>query len=357
MIHLVAPDPAGRRSGGFLINNRLAAVPWVVLHHATPEALAGVVGELRARADVRTAGDAVVLDSLYLSYPRELADTLTPVCAGASPDLMLLAHSLPSLIPNAPVAQRRARLADEQALLSRFVGALSPSRFMAGALIRRGLPEERIRILSPPAVITHSDLDVGGDGAPVILTVANYSGAKGHEDLYHALLQLPHLQWQWWVAGCADGASHRFAYATFRHLVETGPAASRTRFLNPSSPTELAAAYHRAAVFALPSLMESYGLAFAEARVFGVPIVGYRVAAVPESAGDAALVPPGDVAGLATGIAAALKQHAAGPPRAAAAPNAAGRERRRHDAATDEAWDRYRRDLPAAVAALSGVPA
>jgi glycosyltransferase involved in cell wall biosynthesis len=349
MIHLVAPDPAGRRSGGFLINNRLATVPWVVLHHATPEALAGVVGELRAWVDVRTAGNALVLDSLYLSFPRELADTLTPVCAGASPDLMLLTHSLPSLIPNAPVAQRRARLADEQALLPRFVGALSPSRFMAGALIRRGLPEERIRILSPPAVITHSDLDVAdGDGAPVILTVANYSGAKGHEDLYHALLQLPHLQWQWWVAGCADGASHRFAYATFRHLVETGPAASRTRFLNPSSPTELAAAYHRAAVFALPSLMESYGLAFAEARVFGVPIVGYRVAAVPESAGDAALVPPGDVAGLAAGIAAALERYTGGRTHAPGASDTA---------ATGEAWDRYRRDLPAAVAALSGVPA
>jgi glycosyltransferase involved in cell wall biosynthesis len=59
--------------------------------------------------------------------------------------------------------------------------------------------------------------------------------------------------------------------------------------------------YAAADLFVLPSRFEGYGMAYAEAIAQGVPVVGTRAGAVPDTvpAGAGVLVPPDDADALA----------------------------------------------------------
>jgi glycosyltransferase involved in cell wall biosynthesis len=76
----------------------------------------------------------------------------------------------------------------------------------------------------------------------------------------------------------------------------------RVDFLGHLPFARLLAEYRNAAVFALPSAQEGFGIVFLEAMASSVPIVAARAAAVPEVVADGStgvLVPPGDDAALA----------------------------------------------------------
>jgi len=67
--------------------------------------------------------------------------------------------------------------------------------------------------------------------------------------------------------------------------------------------SELAALYARASVFVYPSLYEGFGMPVLEAMACGTPVVTSNISALPETAGDAALlVDPLDDAALAEAI-------------------------------------------------------
>lgn len=68
---------------------------------------------------------------------------------------------------------------------------------------------------------------------------------------------------------------------------------------------ELPALLSQTTVLALPTLREPFGIAYLDAMACGVPVVGTRIEAVPEivrDGEDGLLVPPGDVAALATAL-------------------------------------------------------
>jgi glycosyltransferase involved in cell wall biosynthesis len=82
---------------------------------------------------------------------------------------------------------------------------------------------------------------------------------------------------------------------------------SRVEFRGHVDRDELAALYRGAACLVLPSRWEGFGLPIVEAMASGTPVVASRVGAIPEVAGEAAvLVEPGDPSALAAGIERAL---------------------------------------------------
>jgi glycosyltransferase involved in cell wall biosynthesis len=95
------------------------------------------------------------------------------------------------------------------------------------------------------------------------------------------------------------------------------------RWLGHVSDAELADLYRAAAVTAYPSLYEGFGLPVVEAMACGCPVVASDRGALPEVAGDAAILVEPSPRGIAEGIRRALEPEtaarlrAAGPARAA----------------------------------------
>jgi glycosyltransferase involved in cell wall biosynthesis len=81
--------------------------------------------------------------------------------------------------------------------------------------------------------------------------------------------------------------------------IERSPARGRISVLGYVSPDELARWYRRAMIFAFPSLDEGFGMPVLEAMAAGTPVVTSTRSALPEVAGDAAvLVDPEDTDSL-----------------------------------------------------------
>ncbi len=78
--------------------------------------------------------------------------------------------------------------------------------------------------------------------------------------------------------------------AELRALAQDLDVAARVRFPDWLSDTELENLYRLSAVFALPSLIEGFGIPVLEAMAHGVPVACSNVSALPEVAGDAALL-------------------------------------------------------------------
>jgi glycosyltransferase involved in cell wall biosynthesis len=91
--------------------------------------------------------------------------------------------------------------------------------------------------------------------------------------------------WRLVLAGSAGyGAQEIFA------RIEQSPARDRILVLGYVPPAELASWYARAMVFAFPSLDEGFGMPVLEAMAAGLPVVTSNRSALPEVAGDAALL-------------------------------------------------------------------
>jgi glycosyltransferase involved in cell wall biosynthesis len=132
--------------------------------------------------------------------------------------------------------------------------------------------------------------------------------------------------WRLALAGAADG----FGAAEELHAVEISPRKSCIDVLGYVSPTDLEALYRRAGIFAFPSLDEGFGMPVLEAMAHGVPVVTSKRSAMPEVAGNAALlVDPENVDELAD----ALVRLASDPALAA------GLTRRGLDRARQFSWD------------------
>lgn len=98
------------------------------------------------------------------------------------------------------------------------------------------------------------------------------------------------------------GASGWGTAAIHRELAQS-TARERVRFLGTVPHADLRALYQAARVFVYPSLYEGFGIPILEAMAAGAPVITSRRAAMPEIAGDAALlIDPLDPAAIAAAI-------------------------------------------------------
>jgi len=72
--------------------------------------------------------------------------------------------------------------------------------------------------------------------------------------------------------------------------IRRSPARERIVLAGYTTPAQLAGWYSRASVFAFPSLDEGFGMPVLEAMAAGTPVITSNRSALPEVAGDAALL-------------------------------------------------------------------
>jgi glycosyltransferase involved in cell wall biosynthesis len=104
--------------------------------------------------------------------------------------------------------------------------------------------------------------------------------------------------WKLVLAGSAGYGS-----AEILARIARSPARDRVSVLGYVSPASLAAHYAAAEIFAFPSLDEGFGMPVLEAMAAGAAVLTSRTSALPEVAGDAALlVDPTDTASIAQAL-------------------------------------------------------
>jgi glycosyltransferase involved in cell wall biosynthesis len=119
----------------------------------------------------------------------------------------------------------------------------------------------------------------------MILSVGAVQRRKNIARLVKAFEHLP-SSWRLALAGAPDG----YGAAEELRAVEDSPARGRIDLLGYVSSAQLDQLYNRAAIFAFPSLDEGFGMPILEAMAHGVPVLTSNCSAMPEVAGDAALL-------------------------------------------------------------------
>ncbi len=132
---------------------------------------------------------------------------------------------------------------------------------------------------------------------PVILSVGAIQRRKNIVRLVEAFEQLA-PGWKLVLAG-----SFGFDSEAARQRIERSPRKHEIQVLGYVSDSELEDLYRRASILAFPSLDEGFGMPVLDAMARGLPVLTANRSAMPEVAGDAALlVDPTDVHSIAEGL-------------------------------------------------------
>jgi glycosyltransferase involved in cell wall biosynthesis len=119
----------------------------------------------------------------------------------------------------------------------------------------------------------------------LVLSVGAIQRRKNIARLVKAFEALPD-SWRLALAGAPDG----YGAAEELHAVENSDARARIDVLGYVSASQLDSLYSRASIFAFPSLDEGFGMPILEAMAHGAAVLTSNCSAMPEVAGDAALL-------------------------------------------------------------------
>lgn len=202
-------------------------------------------------------------------------------------------HDLFVLSAEYSSAEFRERFAEQaREAAERSDRIIAVSEFTARQVVELlGYPAERVRVV-PHGVEMPEAVKPPEAREKIVLTVGAVQKRKNTRRLIEAFRMMPE-GWQLWIAGSAGYEAEEM----LRGLPE------RVKVLGYVSDEELPGLYARAAVFAFPSLDEGFGIPVLEAMAHGVPVVTSNVSALPEVAGEAAvLVDPLDVEAIGTAM-------------------------------------------------------
>lgn len=114
-----------------------------------------------------------------------------------------------------------------------------------------------------------------------LLCVGSIIERKGHKDLLLALSELTKLDWHLDCIGSTDFDAALFV--ELKQILETKQLTNKVTFHGSVSEEAILNGYTKADVFVLPSLFEGYGMAYAEAIVRGLPVIGTTAGAIPDT--------------------------------------------------------------------------
>jgi glycosyltransferase involved in cell wall biosynthesis len=176
--------------------------------------------------------------------------------------------------------------ASERRALAFARAVMVTSRATAGRLAHFGVGRDRITVIEPGtdaaplARSSHQSEICGLQSEISLLCVATVTPRKGYELLMSALAGVPHPNWRLTCAGSLD-RDPATVVRVRAQLRETG-LSDRVTFVGDLDATTLAAEYHRADLFVLPTLYEGYGMAVAEALARGLPVISTATGAIQD---------------------------------------------------------------------------
>lgn len=299
------PGDLATPTGGYAYDRRiiaeLSALGWRIEVINLGDGFPYPAADTRAAACARLAalppGHPVVIDGLAFGVLPEIASALR-----ASHPLLALVHHPLALESGLSAADSASLHASERSALGCARHVIATSATIARLLVDDyGVASGRVsvvepgtdRVLAPPR---------NSEGAVKLLAVGSVIPRKGYDVLVAALARLRHLPWRLVVAGDCT-RSPETSRRLRDDMVRLG-LADRITLLGAVAAEEVAPLYAAADLFVLPSRFEGYGMAYAEAIVHGVPVIGTTAGAiartVPADAG--VLVAPDDVEALAAAL-------------------------------------------------------
>lgn len=304
----LAADPCHDRLGLVALNDRpdeLARLPWHASASIDGKPISAVACS-RSRAAFTLAAwrAARAARRIVCGHLGQLPVAALVARRGAQ--LAVVAHGVEAW--GRPSLARRIALArcDHVICVSRYTRDI-----LAAHLPRLA---DRLRVVPnalDPALLDAPRPGPPPPGPPVVLCVGRLCAAdayKGYDALIRAFARLP---------ASAESTAPRLRLvgdgddrSRLENLAVTLGVSDRVTFSGRLDDAALRRAFADCTCFALPSTGEGFGLVYLEALAAGRPCVGVRATAVPELLASEAgeLAEPGDIASLATALAACLSR-------------------------------------------------
>ncbi|RYY75023.1 MAG: glycosyltransferase [Gammaproteobacteria bacterium] len=302
-VYFLVPGDINNVTGGYAYDRRLLAelhllglnIQLIELGDSFPSPDANDWSDANSKLANLPDKSVVVVDGLAFGVMGQLAQDYAQRLK-----FIALCHHPLALETGLGVEERRHLHQSEELAIAEAAAVLVTSKNTANILAQDfSVPSEKIRIALPG---TDSGQFAPCEGQPpVLLTVATLTRRKAHDILIDAFSQLTHLPWQARFVGCDDFDIEWANY--LRDKVSSYSLEDRVSFVGKQQ--DISSEYLNADIFVLPSLFEGYGMAFAEAISFGLPIIAAHTGSVPDVVPSNAgiLVPPADANALANSLA------------------------------------------------------
>ena len=208
-------------------------------------------------------------------------------------------HDLFALTGEYSTAEFRTRFADQARKAAENSDAIiAVSRFTATQVENLlGVEASRIHVIPHGVRLAEASERSHSPREKFVLFVGAIQRRKNVARLVKAFERMP-AGWRLTLAGATDG----YEAAAELLAIEQSPRRSAIDVLGYVDAATLASLYARARIFAFPSLDEGFGIPVLEAMAHGIPVITSQSSALPEAAGDAAiLIDPLDTDQLAHG--------------------------------------------------------
>ena len=299
------PGDLSTPTGGYVYDRRmiaeLEALGWRIDLINVGECFPWPSKDRRAAVEARLLmvpqGSLIIVDGLALGALPEAARRLR-----ANHLLVALVHHPLALETGLTPAQADILRASETAALAASKHVVVTSQATAQRLVSDyAVPGDKITVARPGNDIVLPPAR-DREGLVRVLSVGAIVPRKGFDVLVAALATLGDLPWQLTIAG--DRGRDPKASAQLDADIARLKLGERVSVLGAVSPEHLAELYAEADIFALASRFEGYGMAYGEAVAFGLPVVGTRAGAVPDTVppGAGILVAPDDVPAFAQAL-------------------------------------------------------